>query len=47
MLIGAIKSYENLFINKTKNMGTFNKLAEKGSNLSENEQSKLADFLCV
>ena len=44
MLIGAIKSYENLFTNKTKNMATFNKLAKKGSNLSENEQRMLAEI---
>jgi hypothetical protein len=44
MLIGAIKSYENLFTNKTKNMETFNKLAEKGSNLSEKEQRILAEI---
>ena len=44
MVIGAIKSYENLFTNKTKNMGTFNKLAKKGSNLSENEQRILAEI---
>ena len=44
MLIGAIKSYENLFTNKTKNMGRFNKLAKKGSNLSENEQRILAEI---
>lgn len=44
MLIGTIKSYENLFTNKTKNMGTFNKLAKKGSNLSENEQRILAEI---
>lgn len=44
MLIGAIKSYEKLFTNKTKNMGTFNKLSKKGSNLSENEQRILAEI---
>ena len=48
MLIGAINSYENLFTNKTKNMGTFNKLAKKGSNLLENERRILAEIsLCL
>ena len=44
MLTSAIKSYEKLTTNKTKNMETYIKLTEKGSNLSEGDERLLAEI---